>query len=203
MKLEKTPDEQLKAFKSKLRSQIKKGYKNGLTSVYGGKELLEDFYFVYSHNMHDLGSPVLSKYFFQNILDYYENGSAKIHIVYFNEKPIGAGFVISFIKDIEVCWASTRKKFNYLQPNMVLYWEMISKAIQNNMERFSFGRSTKFSGTHRFKKQWGCEDIQLYFNHSKPQKTNIKNYTFLTKLWRVLPYKLTLLLGPWIAKKIY
>lgn len=203
LKLESTSEEQMAAFKSKLRSQIKKGVKNGLLCNVGGKELLNDFYDVYSRNMHDLGSPVLTKLFFQNLIDDYKDGMVNIQLVYHNEKAIGASFLISYFDFMEVCWASTLRKYNYLQPNMVLYWEMISYAIKNEMNIFSFGRSTKSTGTHKFKKQWGCEDVQLYFNFSEKPKGDIKKAVFLMKLWKNIPYKLAMFFGPFITKRIY
>jgi len=203
LRLKQSCEEQMSEFKSKLRSQIKKGVKNGLQCKIGGKELLSDFYDVYSRNMHDLGSPVLTKLFFNNLINDYEDGLVNIHMVYYNEKPIGTSFVISYFDFMEVCWASTLRKYNYLQPNMVLYWEMITHAINTKMKVFSFGRCTKNTGTHKFKKQWGCEDIQLYFNFSKEYKGDIKKAKFLMKVWRKIPYKLALILGPFITKKIY
>lgn len=203
LRLEDSPENQMTSFKSKLRSQIKKGLKNNLDCKIGGLELLDDFYNVYSRNMHSKGSPVLTKVFFQNIIDDYDDGLVNIHVVYNKENPIGASFVIAYFDFMEVCWASTIREFNYLQPNMILYWEMISNAIENGMRIFSFGRSTKNSNTHRFKKQWGCEDVQLYFNYSKEKTNNIKKFTFLMKFWELIPYKLALLLGPLVTKKIY
>ena len=58
----------LKAFPSKLRSQIRRGEREGMTSRLGGLELLEDFYQVFARNMRDLGTPVYGKAFFREIL---------------------------------------------------------------------------------------------------------------------------------------
>lgn len=201
--LEKTIDKQWGCFKSKLRSQIRKGYKNQLISQIGDTELLKDFYNVYSKNMHDLGSPVLPITFFDNILNSYKEGKAKIQLIYFKGTPIGGGFIISYKGFCEVCWASTLRKYNYLQPNMVLYWEMISYAINDGMQIFSFGRSTKDSNTFKFKKQWGCKEVQLYFNSSNKRSWRILNLKFLSRIWQLLPFKLTLKLGPMISRKMY
>jgi len=196
-------DEQFSEFKSKLRSQIRKGYKNELTIEIGNEELLEDFYVVYSKNMHELGSPVLGKVFFKNILQYYKYGYAKVFIVKYNGKAVGGSIVLTYQDFSEVCWASTLREYNRLSPNMVLYWEMIKFAIENNMKIFSFGRGSKGSSTLKFKQQWGTVEKQLYFNFSHPQKINIKRITFLSNIWAILPYRLTLFLGPKIAAKIY
>ena len=203
LRLEESPEKQMALFKSKLRSQIKKGIKNNLDCKIGKGELLNDFYHVYSRNMHSKGSPVLAKLFFHNLINDYRDGLVNIHVIYYNKKPIGASFVISYFEFIEVCWASTLREFNYLQPNMLMYWQMISNSIENGMKIFSFGRSTKNSSTHLFKKQWGCEDIQLYFNYSKEPKRNVKKFSFLLNLWKIIPFKLALILGPIVTKRIY
>ncbi len=52
------PRQMMAAFPAKLRSQINKGIKNGLTWDIGGTRLLPAFYKVFARNMRDLGSPV-------------------------------------------------------------------------------------------------------------------------------------------------
>jgi FemAB-related protein (PEP-CTERM system-associated) len=201
--LQDSEDKQLNFFKSKLRSQIKKGYKNGLIGKYGGKELLDDFYHIYSSNMHALGSPVLGKYFFKNVFQNYKYGDAKIFCIYFNDKVIASSLVLSYLNFSEVCWASTLREYNKLSPNMVLYWEMIKYAVDNNKYVFSFGRGSKDGSTNKFKKQWGAEERQLYFNYSEKQTAQLKKMKFLSKIWSKLPLSFVNYLGPKIARRLY
>ena len=56
-----------KQFKSKLRSQIRRPIKDGLYSKLGGLELVQDFYNVFRINMRDLGSPVHSPKWFEDL----------------------------------------------------------------------------------------------------------------------------------------
>src|SRR3989442_6927444 len=53
-----------KALPSERRNRVRKGEKQGLRAVWGGAELLDDFYRVFAINMRDLGSPVHSRRFF-------------------------------------------------------------------------------------------------------------------------------------------
>ena len=46
---------------TKVRAQCKKAATHKLLSLFGGLELLDDFYYVFSRNMRDLGTPVYSK----------------------------------------------------------------------------------------------------------------------------------------------
>ncbi|MFZ2948388.1 MAG: hypothetical protein WA003_02770, partial [Desulfuromonadaceae bacterium] len=47
---------QWQGFNAKLRNQVRKAEKSGLTVTVGGKELLADFYAVFVRNMRDLGT---------------------------------------------------------------------------------------------------------------------------------------------------
>jgi len=69
LELPSTSKELMASFKSKLRSQIRKAEKNGLTVSLGiDEQHVSHFYEVYSKNMRDLGSPVHSiKWLSQNL----------------------------------------------------------------------------------------------------------------------------------------
>ena len=59
---------QWQGFNAKLRNQVRKAEKSGLTAIVGGKELLNDFYAVFVRNMRDLGTPVYAQKFFAEVL---------------------------------------------------------------------------------------------------------------------------------------
>ena len=40
---------------------------------------------------------------------------------------------------------------------MLLYWEVLKLAIDRHYRVFDFGRSSRDSGTFRFKQQWGAQ----------------------------------------------
>ena len=46
---------------TKVRNQVRKGQKSGAQVVWGGEELLSEFYAVFSRNMRDLGTPVYGR----------------------------------------------------------------------------------------------------------------------------------------------
>src|SRR5262249_52375914 len=65
---------------SKVRNQIRKAEKGGVTASWGGIELLPEFYDVFSKNMRDLGTPVYGQRLFRAILTAYV-GEAELCIV--------------------------------------------------------------------------------------------------------------------------
>ncbi len=196
----------LKAFSSKLRSQVRRGEKEGMTSRLGGLDLLDDFYQVFARNMRDLGTPVYDKGFFREILQSFSKG-ARICAVYLNDRPVAAGFVIGFRGTLEIPWASSDRRYARLAPNMVLYNAVLQYACTEGYQEFDFGRSTLNSGTYRFKEQWGAKPLTLYWYYwlsegTKPPELNPQNpkYQLAIRMWRHLPVPVTKLVGPAIVK---
>lgn len=206
-------DALMKGFKSKLRSQIRKAEKNGLTSSIGNDTAhLEHFYQVFARNMRDLGSPVHSKAWFEAlVVSYGEN--LIIANVFSNNQIIGAGIVLFCGDKACIPWASTNSDYNHLAPNMLLYWTLLAFSNDNGCKQFDFGRSTLGEGTYKFKKQWGAKPQLLIWDQynqsgvlqqsstvSSPQQSKIRHLVETT--WKKLPVKLTVFIGPKIRKYI-
>lgn len=199
LELDDDVDTQWKKLSSDKRNHIRKGYKNGLSVKHGGEELLGDFYEIYAFNMRHLGSPLIEKTFFTNLIRNYKYGLARVFICNYENKPIGGSIVLSYMNLFEVSWASTLNEYNRLKPNMVMYWEMIKFAVESKIRFFSFGRSTRGSGTHEFKSRWGASELQLYFNYSS-YSFDVRKLKLLSYLWSKLPLNLTNKVGPFIRK---
>lgn len=199
----------MNSFKPKLRSQVRKGEKNGLGVRDGGIELLDDFYDVFSRNMHALGTPVYGKQFFQLILEAFPK-VARLMVVRNPEgSPIACGFLLGHRERLEIPWASSLREFNYLQSNMFLYWHCLKYACDQGYQTFDFGRSTLGGPTFKFKEQWGAKPVDhcwhywLDGNLDVPQ-LNPQNPKFklAIAMWQRLPLSVTRLVGPVIAKDL-
>lgn len=211
MKLElpSSPDRLWQAFPSKLRSQIKRPSKEGMTARVGGVEELDSFYHVFSVNMRDLGTPVYSKAFFRNIFARFSK-SARICTVYDREqKPVSSGFLLGFKDTLEIPWASSLREFQNHSPNMLLYWTVLQYACEQGYKSFDFGRSTPGEGTYKFKAQWGAQPTQLYWYYWLDEGESLpdlspKNpkYLLAIKIWQRLPIALTRTLGPHIVRNL-
>ena len=184
-------------------TKARKALDNGLTCKSGGIELLHDFYHVYSRNMLRLGSPVLPKRLFANILKGYTNGIAKIFCVYKEKTPVGASFLMSFMGFFENTWFSTLQKYNQFFPAQLLHHEMISYSISQGGHTYSFGRSSSGSGVHEFKRRWGTEETVIYWNYDKPVKLNLRKLEFLSTIWKLMPLPLANVIGPLVARRVY
>jgi FemAB-related protein (PEP-CTERM system-associated) len=200
-------DKLWKSFDAKLRSQIRKPEKEGLIGKIGGLELLDDFYQVFSFNMHDLGSPVHSKKLPRYVLEEFGD-SAKLQVVYKEKTPVGAGLIICFRDTVFIPWASTLRQFNRLSPNMMLYWNFLKYAVDHGFRKFDFGRSSPNEGTYKFKEQWGARATPLYWQYSTnghglpPDPASREKYAPLVSFWKKLPLPLANFIGPHIRKHI-
>jgi FemAB-related protein (PEP-CTERM system-associated) len=208
LSLESSAEAQWKGFNAKLRNQIRKAEKSGLEAQFGGIELLDGFYEVFTRNMRDLGTPVYAKEFFRNVLNELPEATRIVAVVY-EGKTIAAGIATWFRDTIEIPWASSISDYKSMCPNNMLYWEAIKLAIEKGISWFDFGRSTPDEGTFNFKKQWGAKPVQLYWQYllrdgGRLPELNTKNPKFelAIKVWQRLPLMLTNILGPRIVKNI-
>lgn len=194
---------QLAGLNSGVRYKIKKSKRNGITVVRGRTELLNDFYSVYSRRMHELGSPSLPKRWYNDLLRLYNNGDVSVWCAYLGKKAIGAAFVLEYQGFYEACWFATLSKYNRLYTSYGLIWEMVCYAISRSGKIFSLGRSTTGSSVHRYKKQWGGEDVGLCWNYSHQPRLSVRNLRFISQCWKLIPYPLARLIGPWFASRVY
>lgn len=207
--LPETSEQLIKGFKSKLRSQIHKSEKNGLTYQIGNNpELLDAFYQVLIHNMQKLGSPVHSKNWYQALRENYQN-DLLISVVYTEGIPIGAGIVLRNANKACIPWASTLAKYNRLSPNMLLYWSLLKEVTDSGAIEFDFGRSTYGEGTFKFKQQWGAQPVPLNWSlpgqQPSPSEERVKPgklRKIVEQTWPRLPITVTALIGPRIRKYI-
>ena len=202
------PDTLWKALKAKVRSQVRKPEKEGLTLHREGDATLEEFHGVYVRNMRDLGSPPHSKRFFE-VLRAHFGEVVRLFSVRQGETPLAASFTLTDGKAMRVPWAASDWRFRKLSANMLLYWGMLKDACARGAPSFDFGRSTRESGTHRFKKQWGADEVHLYWHYilaegQDPPEIDPDNpkYRFLVGAWRRLPVFAARLIGPHIIKKL-
>jgi serine/alanine adding enzyme len=204
-----TPGELWESFPSKLRSQVQRPIKEGMSAVTGREECLDDFYSVFSVNMRDLGTPVYSKAFFRRILRAFPESSWICTVFTKDGQPVAAGFLVGFKDTLEIPWASSLRQYNRHSPNMLMYWSVLSKACERGYRFFDFGRSTPGEGTFRFKEQWGAKPVQLYWHYwmkdgNQLPELNPHNpkYRLAINIWKRLPVGLTRLIGPAIVKNL-
>ena len=206
--LQATPERQWERLDRKVRNQVRKAEKSGLRVQCGGPELVPGFYRVFARNMRDLGTPVYSVRFFEDVLGTFTD-RARVLLVSTAEQPVAASIVLWHRATMEVPWASALREYNPLCPNVLLYWHMLRFAIEQRCTLFDFGRSTPNEGTFHFKRQWGAEPQPLVWEYWMAKGRSVPDlsprnpkFSVAIKAWQRLPVRVATMIGPHIVRHI-
>jgi FemAB-related protein (PEP-CTERM system-associated) len=206
LELEDDAEAQWKAFDAKLRNQVRKAQKSGLTTRWG-RDLLPAWHRVMLHNMRDLGTPFQDRHYFERWLDAY-GGDAEIEVTERDGRAIGALALMRHGATGVNPWASSLRAELSRCPNHLLYWEALQRSIVGGARRFDFGRSQWSSRTFDFKKTWGAQPAPLYYQYvlgtiAKPPSLHDQQDTFAlaVRVWQHLPLALAGTFGPVVRKR--
>lgn len=193
---------------SKLRSQIRRAEREGLELLWGAQERIADFHGVFAAAMHELGTPVYSRQFFEIACEALRDCSS-ILAVRMQGVVQAAAILVRHGDAVEVPWAVASPEAKRAAVNMRMYWELLRFALAAGAREFDFGRSSVGSGTYHFKAQWGATPRQLHWhywlpagaaipqlNHSNPR------YARAAALWRRMPLWCANALGPHIVRHL-
>jgi hypothetical protein len=113
-----------------------------------------------------------------------------------------------FGDEFELTWASSLREYNREAPNMLLYWSLMERAVNEGIKTFNFGRCSPGSGAHKYKMQWGGREQPLWWyglsergNGATPSP-NDAAFQWGPRLWRHLPVAVATTLGPRIVRYI-
>lgn len=132
------------SFPSKLRSQIRRPMKEGLT-VRFGLDQCDPFYEVFARSMRDLGTPVLPRRLFERISATFPD-FVVFGIVYRGDEPLAGGCGFMWRGEFEMTWAGAVRAARPLAANMLLYWAFMEYVIARGARVFNFGRCTPGGG---------------------------------------------------------
>jgi FemAB-related protein (PEP-CTERM system-associated) len=202
-----TPGELWEQLPGKVRNQVRKGQKNGLSVAWGGQDLLPAYYSVFSRNMRDLGTPVYGRRLFRAILEHFPD-RAEFCVVRAGEVPVAGALLLHGWGVSRVPSASSLRSFNHTNANMLMYWHLLQRAVERRQTLFDFGRCSPESNTHRFKMQWGAADepaqwqYHLRSGSASDMRPENPRYGRMIRLWQRLPVSLTRWIGPAIVRGI-
>jgi FemAB-related protein (PEP-CTERM system-associated) len=208
LELPDTVEELARRLGSKLRSQIKRAERVQPQVVWGQRELVPEFYRVFSAGMRDLGTPVYPRRFFEAVCDAFGD-LLSVVVIRIEGKPQAAAMLVRHGTSIEVPWAAATEEAKRAAVNMRIYWEMITRAVESGAAQFDFGRSTVDSGTYRFKAQWGARPQQLHWHYLLQRSKTIpqlnhsnSRYSLATAAWKRMPLWCAQAIGPLIIRSL-
>jgi serine/alanine adding enzyme len=186
-----------------MRKKVKRAQRDGLVAHVGGAEALEVFYQIYSENMRDLGSPMHALSFFQSVFSHFSEQAFSIVIKTTEQEVAGAAVAVQFGEVLTVLCAHSLRRHYQLFPNNLLYWALFEEAIARGCTSADFGRSPRGTGIYEFKKLWGMEDRQLYYEMmpiSRLPQTGEKRdgrlYQAFSVVWQKTPLAIARVVGP-------
>lgn len=194
----------LKSFASKLRSQIRRPIKEGLT-VRFGLDQREPFYEVFARTMRNLGTPVLPRALFERVAATFPD-LVTFGVVYRGDRPLAGGCGFVWREEFEMTWAGALRESRSIAANMLLYWSFMEHMIDRGVRVFNFGRCTPGGGTHHFKQQWGGADVPLPWSQyaagsvKAPPSPDDPALSLGPRVWRHLPLSIANLLGPRVVR---
>ena len=204
------PDAMWKSFSkdSGVRKMVRKGRKNGISVVQGGKELLDDFYRLYVIRMRQLGTPCYSMRIMRGFFECFPENAA-LFLARLGEKTIAGKLMLRYKNQVEAFYSSSLIEYNKLGTNHLMHWTAMEHFCRQGVTSFDFGRSTAGSGSYEFKKKWGCQEIPLHWQYWTDEGQEMASlspsnpkYQRRIELWRKMPLWLTKLVGPVISRQL-
>ena len=195
-----------KGKKSNVNKAKKENYKIVITK--GTKTNIKRFYKLYLKKMREFGTPPLPEQMFIRLAECFGD-KFNMFEIYHLQDLVGVTICIGF-KDIYyyiyVAFDTTlTKKHKNIQ--VYLIYNMMLEGFKQGYKYFSFGRSTKNSSQSKTKKYMGANEIDIYYYdfNLETMKASVKkidknDFSFIIKIWKKLPLKLTQILGKYARR---
>ena len=199
-------DSNLKAIPRKQRAMVRKGIAAGLQARHDGS--MADFYRVYAESVRNLGTPVLSRSYYQRLQQAFGE-NCEVTVVTHQGKPVAAVMSLYFRDEVHPYYGGSVAHGRDLAANDFMYWAVMQRAVDRGARVFDYGRSKQDSGSYHFKKHWGFEPKPLPYAYHLVRASEVPNlsptntkYSLFIKAWRRLPLPLSCALGPWLARDL-
>ena len=199
-------EKNMAAIPRKQRRMVRQGIGHGLRATFGGKEVLNEFYHVYSSSLRNLGTPAFPYRYFEVLLD--ELGErCKILTVWYQDQIAAAVMTFCYKDQLLPYYGGGLPQFLRYAVYDFMYWELMRYGWEHGYKVFDFGRSKQGTGAYDFKRHWGFEPQPLHYQYYLPQggslpnmsPTNPKFQPFIA-LWKKFPLPVANFMGPHIIK---
>jgi FemAB-related protein (PEP-CTERM system-associated) len=183
---------------------VRKGIGHDLESRV--EDHLDNFYPIFSESYRNLGTPVLSRSYFEAI----KNGlgaDCEVLTVFKGETAVASVMSYYFRDEVIPYYGGSRTMARPLMANDFMYWELMRRGCESGKGMFDFGRSREGTGSYRFKKHWGFVPEPLHYQYALVKQSEMPDlspgnpkYRLAIKIWKRMPASLTRILGPILAR---
>jgi FemAB-related protein (PEP-CTERM system-associated) len=200
----KSVDECMTGIPRKQRAMVRKGIGHGLESRI--EDHLDNFYPIFSESYRNLGTPVLSRNYFEAIRAGLGT-DCEVLTVFKDSKAVASVMSYYFKDEVIPYYGGSLSMARNLMANDFMYWELMRRGCESGKGIFDFGRSREGTGSYRFKKHWGFVPEPLHYQYVMVNRSEMPDlspgnpkYRLAIKLWKRLPISLTRILGPILAR---
>ena len=198
----------LAAIKKKQRAVIRHSLKNELNfSLESGKQNLRDFYQLLSTSYRNLGTPIFSKHYFENLVDVFGENIDIAVIKSKDDQLSSAVMNFYFNEQVIPYYGGGNDSARGLKSADYMYYQVMCNASEKGYRWYDFGRSKNDSGPFKYKKNWGMEPKSLYYYYHLVNAEELPNlspnnpkYKLFIQLWQKLPLKVSQIVGPFLSK---
>jgi len=201
-----TPDECMQMIPRKQRAMVRKGIKHGLEARV--EDHLDNFYPVFSESYRNLGTPVLSRKYFEAIRREFGK-DCRILTIFKDGKAVASVMSYYFRDEVIPYYGGSLSAARGLMANDFMYWELMRRSCESGIKVFDYGRSREGTGSFRFKKHWGFVPKPLHYQYDLVGQSAVPDlspgnpkYRMAISVWKRLPTGLTRLVGPMLARSL-
>jgi FemAB-related protein (PEP-CTERM system-associated) len=199
-------DKNLLAIPRKQRAMVRKGIDAGLISVVDSH--VDRLYQAYSESVRNLGTPVFSKKYFQNLKTVFADQCEVLSIEH-NGQLVASVMNFYFKDEVLPYYGGGTTLARELKGNDFMYWEVMRRAVEKGIKVFDYGRSKVGTGSYSFKKNWGFIPEPLFYEFHLVKSLSLPDinplnpkYQFFIAAWKRLPLAVSQFVGPWLSKDL-
>ncbi len=196
----------LKAMKRKQRAVIRHSLKNGLSADSQGA--LSGFFDVYSTSVRNLGTPVFPKKYFENLKHTFGD-DCEILTIKEDGQDVSALMTFYYKDEVLPYYGGGLPEARGLKSMDFMYWDLLCRSVRKQIKIFDFGRSKKESGPYHYKRHWGFEPRDLFYEFYLVKADKVPDlsplnpkYQLFIRLWKKLPLRLSQWLGPFVSRYV-
>ncbi|MCP4567746.1 MAG: peptidoglycan bridge formation glycyltransferase FemA/FemB family protein [FCB group bacterium] len=203
--LDRKSEDIFKAFKKQLRTRLRKADGIGL-NWYQGRDRLDDFYRLFAMAMKEHGTPVMPKRHFASMLTHLPDNT-EMMIAYKDNRPVGGKLYMKYKDRVTMTRGCYPGRYKHLLANYLLTWELIQQLAGGPIKWLDFGRSAINSGGHKYKSNWGPQEIPIFTEYIAADQKKIPDlkpesakYRMAISTWKKMPLTITRLIGPRLSR---
>ena len=185
----------------KRRSEIRKGYKRGATSI--ANRDVATLYAVYAESVRNLGTPVFPRRYFDALIEAFPDATSIVTVLH-EGAAVASALSFHFRDQVLPYYVGGTRASRACAGSDVMFYEVMRRAgLERGARLYDFGRSKLGTGAFEFKRHYGFEPEPLHYCYDlapgariPENNPNNPKYRAFIALWKRLPLWLANRLGP-------